>query len=95
MLSLLYKKAPGFLGGDEERSFTYIKKAMEQSSDEPLNYYFYIKFLMEEGKEEEALKVANTFASSHEKTVFSYFESRNAFKNIMLFIKTKELPKDD
>lgn len=95
MLALLFYKAPGFLGGDELKAYEYIKKAIEQSPKEPLNYYFYIKFLVEDNEVEQALKIAKLFAKDTSDSTFSYFESRTAFKNINIFLATKELPKKD
>lgn len=95
MLALLYYKAPGFLGGDDEKAYSYIKKAISQSPNEPLNYYIYIKFLNEDGKIDEALKIGNDFSKVADKKKFAFFESRTAYKNIQHFLQTKELPKKD
>ncbi|GEM_PF-2048440 len=95
MLSLLYYKAPGFLGGDRKKAYSYILKAMEQSPKESLNYYFYIKFLKDDGEAEKALEVAKKFTEAATPADFTYFESKTAYKNILHFLKTKELPKKD
>jgi tetratricopeptide (TPR) repeat protein len=95
MLALLYYKAPGFLGGDEEKAYSYIEKAIAQSPNEPLNYFFYIKFLKEDGENDKAMKIARNFTIKAEGKQFSFFESRTAYKNIQHFLRTKELPKKD
>lgn len=95
MLALLHYKAPGILGGDSKKAYSYIRTAIEVTPDEPLNHYFYLKFLHEDHKTEEALKVGKDFVAKFGAKEFSYFESQTAYKNILHFIDHRELPKED
>ncbi len=91
MLALLYYKAPGFLGGDVKKAYSYIEKSILQSPSEPMNTFFLIKFLNDDSKTVEAMSIANKYIKNLKDTKFPYLESRNAYKKILHFIKTKEL----
>lgn len=92
MLGLLYYKAPGFLGGDDKKGYFHINEAIKLKPDEPLNYYFYIKFLINDDKTEQALLEAKDFISKRGTKPFEFFESQTAFNNINYFIQNKKLP---
>lgn len=93
MLALLYYKAPGFLGGDTEKAYRYIEKSIELSPNEPLNYFFHIKFLKDDGELEEAMKIANHTKKVINPEKLSFLESRTAYQNILYFLQNKNFPK--
>jgi tetratricopeptide (TPR) repeat protein len=95
MLALLYFKAPGFLGGNTKKSYEYIEKAIELSPNEPMNHFCKIRFLVSDNKVDEAIKVAETFKKIHAESKFELYESKKAFNNMMLFLETKKVPKED
>lgn len=94
-LALAYFKAPALFGGDSDKAFQYIKKAIKITPREPLNYYFYVKLLVEEGEKEKAMKVATDYLKANKPHKFPYFESNTAYKNLQIFQKTNHLADSD
>lgn len=94
-LALVYFKAPALFGGNSKKAFQYIKEAIEIRPHEPLNYYFYVKLLMQDGEQKEAMKVASSYLQENKPQKFPYFESNTAYKNLEYFKKTKKLPEED
>lgn len=95
MLALLYHKAPGFLGGDEKKAIEYIKLARKNSPNEPLNYYFHIKILLDLKKQKEAMELANNFQKKANPEKFKFYESHSAFNKIKYFAANKRFQKND
>lgn len=95
MLALLSHKAPGFLGGDTKKAYEYIREAIKNSPNEPLNIYFLAKFLVDDDKEAEALKLINDFIANAKTENFAFYESHNAFKNLKHFVAKKEWLEED
>jgi tetratricopeptide (TPR) repeat protein len=93
MLALLYYKAPGFLGGDKKKALSYIKQSIEKSPNEPLNVYFYMTFLLDKKKSDEAMKIANDFSKKANPKTFPFYESHSAYRKINYFIAHKSFPK--
>lgn len=93
MLALLYYKAPAILGGDNEKAFENIKLAIKNSPKEPLNYFFYVKLLIGEDQVEEAKKITEKFLENPRPQVWPFFESKTAYKNLVVFYNTGKLPK--
>lgn len=93
MLALLYFKAPGFLGGDENKAFEYIKKAIKRSPNEPLNVYFYLTFLVKDKQSEKAFEIAKQFKSQANPKNFQFYESESAYTKIVYFIENRRFPR--
>ena len=89
MLAVLSFRAPGFLGGDSSKAYDYIKTAIKNSPNEPLNVYFYAQFLVDDDREAEALKYMESFIAKADPKKFAFFESRKAFKNLKHYVKNK------
>ncbi len=95
MLALLYYKAPAILGGDNEKDFENMKLAIKNSPEEPLNYYFYVRLLIGEEQLEEAKKITGQFLEKPRPQSWPFFESKTAYKNLVVFYNTGKLPKKD
>lgn len=86
-LAILYFKAPGFLGGDQDMALDYIRKAIKISPNEPLNVVFYAKFLKELDREQESITLLKEFVSKAKPDEFPFYESHNAFQEIQYYLK--------
>lgn len=86
--SIFYHKAPSILGGDKNKSISYIKKAIKLAPKEALNYHFYIQYLLEQNKTAEARNVAKQAREIINPSEISFYESRGAFTDIIVFINT-------
>ena len=93
MLALLYYKAPGILGGDNDKAFSYIEKAIELKPNEPLNYYFYVKILLDESENEKAKELTKKYLERPRPKKWAFFESKRAYKRLVVFYNTGDLPK--
>jgi tetratricopeptide (TPR) repeat protein len=91
-LAILYSKAPGFLGGDNEKARSYIKKAIELAPNEPLNIVFYAKFLINDDNKPKAIKTISSFIKRADPLKFPFFESKNAYKELNHFLKHEQWP---
>jgi len=95
MLSLIYRKLPGFLGGDNSTAYKYINKARDMFPNEPLNLKIFLEFLVEDHKSEQALKKAKEYLSNHQLSSFTYLESKNAYKDIQTLANPGKLLRKD
>jgi hypothetical protein len=91
-LSILYSKAPRFLGGDNSKARDYIKKAISLAQNEPLNIVFYAKFLINEDNKPKAIQVVSNFIKKADPNKFPFYESKNAFSELKYFLKHEQWP---
>ena len=91
-LSILYSKAPGFLGGDNVKAKEYIKKSLYLSPNEPLNIVVYSKILINEENKPLAIQIISNFIKKADPLNFSFFESKNAYKELLYFLKHEQWP---
>ena len=91
-LAILYHKAPGFLGGDEKKALHYSLKSMELAQNEPLNVAVYAKMMDDLDQESKALDKISSFLSDAKPDKFPFFESKNAYKELLYFQKHREWP---
>lgn len=90
MLSLIYRKLPGFLGGDNQRSYSYILKALEKEPHDPLILKTYLKFLVEDKNLEKALMLAKEYLKNSKLPPDKFLEAQNAHQDIKDFYKLKK-----
>jgi len=94
-LALVYFKAPALFGGNSDKAFRYIKEAIKIKPHEPLNYFFYVKLLLDNGEPEKAMVVATRYLKENKPRKFPYFESNTAYKKLEIFKQTKTMPQSD
>ncbi len=58
LLGVIERKLPGILGGNDDRALENFRSAVATSPDEPLNYLFLARELLERGKTPEAVAAA-------------------------------------
>lgn len=93
MLALLSYKAPGFLGGDSKKAYKYIDEAIKRSPNEPLNIHIKAQFLIDDDKQDEAIKLISNFLKTADPQKFEFFESKSSFTEMKYFLENKKWPK--
>jgi hypothetical protein len=92
-LAILYSKAPSIFGGNNAKAMNYIQKSIVLSPNEPLNIVVYAKILINEDNKLLAIQTISNFIKNADPLDFSYFESKNAFKELHYFLKHEQWPK--
>jgi len=85
MLGLLYYKAPGFLGGDEKKSFEYLEQAIKIAPNEPLNYLFLAKNYLDEKNHSKAQEIVNNAMTTIDAKKLNFYESKKAYEDLKNF----------
>ena len=91
-LSILYSRSPAFLGGDNEKARSYIKKAISLAPNEPLNVVFYAKFLISDDNKPKAIQIISNFIKKADPQSFPFYESKNAYNELNYFLKHEQWP---
>ncbi len=91
-LSIIYHRAPRFLGGDSEKSEKYIKKSMTLFPNEPLNIIFYAKYLIDRDQQAKAKKVIQLFLKKANPKRFSFLESKSSFTELKYYAEYGSWP---
>lgn len=91
-LGLIDQHLPSLLGGGKDSAKSYFEKSIEVAPDEPLNYLFMVRLLVDEFKDlPQAVAVANS-ALKQAAPTSDRLESIDAVKDLKYFIKEKKLP---